>query len=41
MVLGRGRYFNRELTEEAKGLIGDIAPKKIEPAVRQRQRNGH
>eukprot|EP00903_Cladosiphon_okamuranus_P013940 g12966.t1 len=26
-------YFNNELTEEAKALIGDIAPKKLEPAV--------
>jgi activator of HSP90 ATPase len=27
------RYFNRELTEEEKALIGDIAPKKVEPSV--------
>jgi hypothetical protein len=27
------RYFNNELSEEAKRLIGDIAPKKIEPVL--------
>jgi hypothetical protein len=26
-------YFNTELTEEAKALIGDIAPKKITPTT--------
>ncbi|CAN0330833.1 unnamed protein product, partial [Hapterophycus canaliculatus] len=26
-------YFNNDLTEEAKALIGDIAPKKLEPAA--------
>ncbi|CAN0519516.1 unnamed protein product, partial [Ectocarpus sp. 8 AP-2014] len=26
-------YFNNDLTEEAKALIGDIAPKKLEPAT--------
>lgn len=26
-------YFNNELSEEAKKLIGDIAPKKIEVKV--------
>lgn len=29
------RYFNSELSEEAKKLIGDIAPKKIEVKVRR------
>lgn len=33
MTLIHSRYFNRELTEEEKALIGDIAPKKVEPAV--------
>ena len=27
------RYFNKELSEEEKRLIGDIAPKKIQEAV--------
>jgi activator of HSP90 ATPase len=34
-VLADGRkttYFNKELSEETKRLIGDIAPKKIDPA---------
>lgn len=34
-VLADGRkttYFNNELSEETKKLIGDIAPKKIDPA---------
>lgn len=26
-------YFNNELTDEAKALIGDIAPKRLEPAT--------
>eukprot|EP00752_Nemacystus_decipiens_P009906 g8838.t1 len=26
-------YFNNDLSEEAKALIGDIAPKKLEPAA--------
>jgi hypothetical protein len=26
-------YFNHELSEEAKALIGDIAPKKITPTT--------
>lgn len=32
MLLSHHRYFNRELTEEEKALIGDIAPKKVETA---------
>lgn len=40
-ILEDGRkttYFNRELTEEEKALIGDIAPKKVEPAVAETAR---
>lgn len=34
-------YFNNELTEEAKKLIGDIAPKKIENAQDVQIKNVH
>jgi hypothetical protein len=33
-------YFNTELTEEAKALIGDIAPKKITPTTSTSSNSG-